>query len=90
MEDQRIIKEGAPELTASSSVAEEERVDGERDSDFSQSQDGAKWLKLDDGSSASAATAPVTRMTSLGGITRSTQHRKLRGESTDCFHLSDT
>ncbi|KAK5911825.1 hypothetical protein CesoFtcFv8_001761 [Champsocephalus esox] len=91
MEDQRIIKEGAPELTASSSEAEEEKeekeereeppkVDGERDSDFSQSQDGAKRLKLDDGSSASAATVPGTKMTRLGGIRRSTRHRKLRGE----------
>uniref|UniRef100_A0A8D3DLY1 Ubiquitin carboxyl-terminal hydrolase 48 n=1 Tax=Scophthalmus maximus TaxID=52904 RepID=A0A8D3DLY1_SCOMX len=51
IEDKRMIKEAAPEMTASSSEAEEEKeehpkVDGERDPDFSQSQDGAKRLKL--------------------------------------------
>ncbi|KAK9528410.1 hypothetical protein VZT92_012572 [Zoarces viviparus] len=84
IEDQRMIKEAAPELNASSSEAEEEKeeipkVDGERDPDFSQSQDGAKRLKLSDDSTAAAA-APVTNMTKLGGIRRSTRHRKLRGE----------
>ncbi|KAM6947353.1 ubiquitin carboxyl-terminal hydrolase 48 isoform 1-T3 [Lycodopsis pacificus] len=84
IEDQRMTKEAAPELNASSSEAEEEKeeipkVDGERDPDFSQSQDGAKRLKLSDDSTAAAA-APVTNMTKLGGIRRSTRHRKLRGE----------
>ncbi|XP_074505051.1 ubiquitin carboxyl-terminal hydrolase 48 [Sebastes fasciatus] len=89
IEDQRMIKDTAPELNASSSEAEEEKeehpkVEGEKDPDFSQSQDGAKRLKLDDSSStASVAAVPVTNvtnMTKLGGIRRSTRHRKLRGE----------
>ncbi|XP_023258567.1 ubiquitin carboxyl-terminal hydrolase 48-like [Seriola lalandi dorsalis] len=80
-----MIKEAAPEMNASSSEAEEEKeehpkVDGEKDPDFSQSQDGAKRLKLCDGGAASAAAAPVTNATKLGGIRRSTRHRKLRGE----------
>uniref|UniRef100_A0A8D2ZN75 Ubiquitin carboxyl-terminal hydrolase 48 n=1 Tax=Scophthalmus maximus TaxID=52904 RepID=A0A8D2ZN75_SCOMX len=88
IEDKRMIKEAAPEMTASSSEAEEEKeehpkVDGERDPDFSQSQDGAKRLKLCDDGAVSAPAVPVTNMsnmTKLGGIRRSTRHRKLRGE----------
>ncbi|KAM9859708.1 ubiquitin carboxyl-terminal hydrolase 48 isoform 1-T2 [Aulostomus maculatus] len=85
IEDQRMIKEAAPEQNASSSEAEEEReepspkVDGEKDPDFSQSQDGAKRLKLSD-SSSTAAAIPAANVTKLGGIRRSTRHRKLRGE----------
>uniref|UniRef100_A0A674P5T5 Ubiquitin carboxyl-terminal hydrolase 48 n=1 Tax=Takifugu rubripes TaxID=31033 RepID=A0A674P5T5_TAKRU len=80
VEDKRTIKEAAPELTASSSEAEEEKeehpkVDGEGDPDFSQSEDAAKRQKLSDGSAAMAANIPQ-----LGGIRRSTRHRKLRGE----------
>nr|XP_040059098.1 ubiquitin carboxyl-terminal hydrolase 48 [Gasterosteus aculeatus aculeatus]XP_040059099.1 ubiquitin carboxyl-terminal hydrolase 48 [Gasterosteus aculeatus aculeatus]XP_040059100.1 ubiquitin carboxyl-terminal hydrolase 48 [Gasterosteus aculeatus aculeatus]XP_040059101.1 ubiquitin carboxyl-terminal hydrolase 48 [Gasterosteus aculeatus aculeatus] len=83
IEDQRMMKEAAPELNASSSEAEEDKeevpkVDGETDLDFSQSQDGAKRLKLSD--DGTAASAPATNMTKLGGIRRSTRHRKLRGE----------
>ncbi|KAK2821036.1 hypothetical protein Q5P01_023995 [Channa striata] len=82
-EDKMMIKEAAPEMNASSSEAEEEKeeqpkVDGEKDPDFSQSQNGAKRLKLSD-SSAASSTA-VTTVTKLGGIRRSTRHRKLRGE----------
>ncbi|XP_030275425.1 ubiquitin carboxyl-terminal hydrolase 48 isoform X3 [Sparus aurata] len=82
IEDKRMVKDAAPEMNASSSEAEEEKeehpkVDGERDPDFSQSEDGAKRLKLGDSSTASAATVPVTKP---GGIRRSTRHRKLRGE----------
>lgn len=85
IEDQRMMKDAAPELNASSSEAEEEKeehpkVDGEKDPDFSQSPDGAKRLKLSDSSTASVAAAPVTNVTKLGGIRRSTRHRKLRGE----------
>ncbi|TNN88219.1 Ubiquitin carboxyl-terminal hydrolase 48 [Liparis tanakae] len=85
IEDQRMIKEAPPELNASSSEAEEEKdeipkVEGEKDPDFSQSEDGAKRLKLSDDSEASAAAAPVSSMIKLGGIRRSTRHRKLRGE----------
>ncbi|XP_042262689.1 ubiquitin carboxyl-terminal hydrolase 48 isoform X1 [Thunnus albacares] len=89
IEDKRMIKEAAPELNASSSEAEEDKeehpkVDGEKDPDFSQSQDGAKRLKLSDDSTATsgeaAAAVPVTNVTKLGGIRRSTRHRKLRGE----------
>lgn len=48
---------------------------------FFQSQDGAKRLKLSEsGAAASAAAVPVTNITKLGGIRRSTRHRKLRGE----------
>ncbi|XP_013885848.1 ubiquitin carboxyl-terminal hydrolase 48 isoform X1 [Austrofundulus limnaeus] len=73
-------RDPAPEVIASSSEAEEEReehpkVDGEKDPDFSQSQDGAKRLKLCDNSAL-----PVTTVTKAGGIRRSTRHRKLRGE----------
>uniref|UniRef100_UPI0037E73434 ubiquitin carboxyl-terminal hydrolase 48 isoform X2 n=1 Tax=Semicossyphus pulcher TaxID=241346 RepID=UPI0037E73434 len=85
IEDKRMMKEAAPELNASSSEAEEEReehpkVDGERDPDFSQSEDGAKRQKLSDTCAASSTAAPTTNMTKLGGIRRSTRHRKLRGE----------
>ncbi|XP_041836368.1 ubiquitin carboxyl-terminal hydrolase 48 [Melanotaenia boesemani] len=86
IEDARMMKDSAPELNASSSDAEEEKeehpaVVGEKDPDFSQSQDGAKRLKLGDDSSAASAAAPtVTNLTKLGGIRRSTRHRKLRGE----------
>ncbi|XP_041639436.1 ubiquitin carboxyl-terminal hydrolase 48 isoform X2 [Cheilinus undulatus] len=85
IEDKRMIKEAAPELNASSSEAEEEReehlkTDGDRDPDFSQSEDGTKRLKMGDGSAASVATNPTSSVTKLGGIRRSTRHRKLRGE----------
>ncbi|KAM7006281.1 ubiquitin carboxyl-terminal hydrolase 48 isoform 2-T2 [Tautogolabrus adspersus] len=85
IEDKRMVKEAAPELNASSSEAEEEREehpkpDGERDPDFSQSEDGTKRLKLGDGSAASSSANPTTNVTKMGGIRRSTRHRKLRGE----------
>uniref|UniRef100_A0A3Q3QY39 Ubiquitin carboxyl-terminal hydrolase 48 n=1 Tax=Monopterus albus TaxID=43700 RepID=A0A3Q3QY39_MONAL len=82
VEDQRMLKEAAPEINVSSSEAEEEKdehpkVDEEKDPDFGQSEDGPKRLKLSDSSAASAAAVSVTK---LGGIRRSTRHRKLRGE----------
>ncbi|XP_061641899.1 ubiquitin carboxyl-terminal hydrolase 48 isoform X4 [Phyllopteryx taeniolatus] len=85
IDDKRIIKEAVPELNASSSEAEEEKeeqpkVAGERDPDFSQSEDGAKRLKLNDGNIAEGAASPGTNTTKLSGIRRSTRHRKLRGE----------
>ncbi|KAF7650639.1 hypothetical protein LDENG_00122900, partial [Lucifuga dentata] len=86
IEDKRqMMKEAAPELTASSSEAEEEReeqpkVDGEKDPDFSQSADGAKRLKMSDGSGTAATSVPVSSLCKPGGIRRSTRHRKLRGE----------
>ncbi|KAM4625621.1 ubiquitin carboxyl-terminal hydrolase 48 isoform 2-T3 [Polymixia lowei] len=86
IEDKRMIKEAVPEMNASSSEAEEEReeppkVDGERDPDFSQSEDGAKRVKLSDGTTAAASgPVPVTNVVKPGGIRRSTRHRKLRGE----------
>uniref|UniRef100_A0A3Q3WJP0 Ubiquitin carboxyl-terminal hydrolase 48 n=1 Tax=Mola mola TaxID=94237 RepID=A0A3Q3WJP0_MOLML len=81
MEDKRDV---ALELTASISKideAEEEqeehpKVDGERDPDFKQSEDGAKRQKLSDKHAPSAATNVIK----LGGIRKSTRHRKLRGE----------
>ncbi|MEQ2296012.1 Ubiquitin carboxyl-terminal hydrolase 48 [Ameca splendens] len=85
IEDKITAKDGAPELNACSSEAEEEKeelpkVDGEKDPDFSQSQDGAKRIKLNDSSAASVAASSVTSMIKPGGIRRSTRHRKLRGE----------
>ncbi|XP_029948183.1 ubiquitin carboxyl-terminal hydrolase 48 [Salarias fasciatus] len=93
LEDKRMTKEAAaaPEPAASGSEAEEERedhprLDGERDPDFSQTEDGAKRLKLsDDGGTAAAAppaapAPPAASASQLGGIRRSTRHRKLRGE----------
>uniref|UniRef100_A0A3Q3G0C9 Ubiquitin carboxyl-terminal hydrolase 48 n=1 Tax=Labrus bergylta TaxID=56723 RepID=A0A3Q3G0C9_9LABR len=84
IEDKRMIKDAPPEMNASSSEAEEEREehpkpDGERDPDFSQ-VNGTKRLKLSDGTAASASAIPTTNMTKVGGIRRSTRHRKLRGE----------
>ncbi|XP_061688495.1 ubiquitin carboxyl-terminal hydrolase 48 isoform X3 [Syngnathoides biaculeatus] len=83
--DKRMIKEVVPELNASSSEAEEEKeeqpkVAGERDPDFSQSEDGAKRLKLSDGNIAEGVASPGTNTNKLSGIRRSTRHRKLRGE----------
>ncbi|XP_037534462.1 ubiquitin carboxyl-terminal hydrolase 48, partial [Nematolebias whitei] len=77
IEDKR---DTAREMIASSSEAEEEREehpkqDGEKDPDFSKSQDGAKRLKLSD-----STALPVTTVSKAGGIRRSTRHRKLRGE----------
>ncbi|KAM9364177.1 ubiquitin carboxyl-terminal hydrolase 48 isoform 1-T2 [Pholidichthys leucotaenia] len=85
IEDKRMIKDAAPEMNASSSEAEEEKeehpkVDGEKDPDFSQSQDGAKRQKLGDGSIPTGSASPVTNTAKVGGIRRSTRHRKLRGE----------
>uniref|UniRef100_A0A3P8WKN3 Ubiquitin carboxyl-terminal hydrolase 48 n=1 Tax=Cynoglossus semilaevis TaxID=244447 RepID=A0A3P8WKN3_CYNSE len=45
-----------------------------------QSQDGAKRLKLCDGTAAPASPVSVTNLAKKGGIRRSTRHRKLRGE----------
>uniref|UniRef100_A0A672YDI8 Ubiquitin carboxyl-terminal hydrolase 48 n=1 Tax=Sphaeramia orbicularis TaxID=375764 RepID=A0A672YDI8_9TELE len=85
IEDKRMIKEAAPELNASSSEAEEDKeeqpkVDGEKDPDFGQSQDGAKRQKLSDSSPAVAPVISNSSLTKQGGIRRSTRHRKLRGE----------
>ncbi|RVE72864.1 hypothetical protein OJAV_G00043450 [Oryzias javanicus] len=89
LEDARMVKDMTPEMNASSSEAEEEReehlkVEGGEDPDFSQSsllqtQDGAKRLRLADGTAA-PAPLPVTTSAKVGGIRRSTRHRKLRGE----------
>ncbi|XP_056131110.1 ubiquitin carboxyl-terminal hydrolase 48 [Lampris incognitus] len=86
IEDKMIIREAAPEINASSSEAEEEKeepqkVDGEKDPSFMQSEDGVKRLKLNDGSTAAAAGhTPTASVGKTGGIRRSTRHRKLRGE----------
>ncbi|XP_046881720.1 ubiquitin carboxyl-terminal hydrolase 48 isoform X1 [Hypomesus transpacificus] len=89
VDDKRMIKDTAPEMNVSGSEAEEEReeptkVDGERDPDFSQSEDGAKRLKLSDdvaaGTSPSPAPISSTSTSKAGSIRRSTRHRKLRGE----------
>ncbi|CAN9512162.1 unnamed protein product [Ophioblennius macclurei] len=78
LEDKRMMKEAAaPEPTASSSEAEEDREDHPK------AEDGAKRLKLSDSSTITVAAPPAalaTNVTQLGGIRRSTRHRKLRGE----------
>ncbi|KAM9800640.1 ubiquitin carboxyl-terminal hydrolase 48-like isoform X1 [Syngnathus typhle] len=86
-EDKRMMKEAIPERNASSSEAEAEeekeeqpKVAGERDPDFSQSEDGAKRLKLSESSIPEGVASPESNATKLGGIRRSTRHRKLRGE----------
>lgn len=95
IDDKRVIKDAAPEANVSGSEAEPEeereepvKMDGDRDPDFSQSEDGAKRLKLsDDCATSSLGHAPSPGHTPLpcggkssGGIRRSTRHRKLRGE----------
>nr|XP_057934890.1 ubiquitin carboxyl-terminal hydrolase 48 isoform X1 [Doryrhamphus excisus] len=86
IEDKRMIKEAAPEMNASSSEAEEEKeehskVEGGKDPDFSQPQDGTKRLKLSDGTfTAAGAASPGSNAAKVGGTRRSTRHRKLRGE----------
>lgn len=87
--DKRMIKDAPPETNVSGSEAEAEeereeppKVDGERDPDFSQSEDGAKRLKLSDEGVAgsSPSPAPLSSAGRSSGIRRSTRHRKLRGE----------
>ncbi|XP_077582327.1 ubiquitin carboxyl-terminal hydrolase 48 isoform X1 [Stigmatopora nigra] len=88
LDEKRMIKETVPEMNASSSEAEEEKeeqpkVIGETDPDFGQvdqSEDGAKRLKLNDGSAAEGVPFLETNTTKFGEIRRSTRHRKLRGE----------
>ncbi|KAJ8260292.1 hypothetical protein GJAV_G00179290 [Gymnothorax javanicus] len=85
IDNKKMIKDAAPDLNASGSEAEDEREEckggGENDPDFSQSEDGAKRLKLSNSSGCpstnpSSTVGPVHK----GGIRRSTRHRKLRGE----------
>ncbi|KAL0978076.1 hypothetical protein UPYG_G00165600 [Umbra pygmaea] len=82
----RIIKEPGPEMNVSGSEAEDERedpvakVDGERDPDFSQSEDRAKRQKLSDGTIGAVASSAPMVSGGKSGIRRSTRHRKLRGE----------
>ncbi|CAB1354090.1 unnamed protein product [Coregonus sp. 'balchen'] len=86
MDDKRLMKDAAPEMNVSGSEAEDEReepvakVDGERDPDFSQSEDGAKRQKLSDGTIGAASSPAPMASGGKSGIRRSTRHRKLRGE----------
>lgn len=85
IEDKMTAKDGTPELNACSSEAEEEReelpkVDGEKDPDFSQAQDAAKRLKINDTSASWVPAPSVSSLMKPGSIRRSTRHRKLRGE----------
>lgn len=85
IDNKKMIKDAAPDLNASGSEAEDEREEckggGENDPDFSQSEDGAKRLKLSN-SSGCLSTNPSSTAgpAHKGGIRRSTRHRKLRGE----------
>ncbi|CAL8256701.1 unnamed protein product [Arctogadus glacialis] len=96
VEDKAVVKEAAPELNASSSEAEPEeekeelpKADGEGESDFSQSEDGAKRAKMSDGSAATLSTGAMI-MGRSGSIRRSTRHRKLRGEKALIVSASQT
>ncbi|XP_036386850.1 ubiquitin carboxyl-terminal hydrolase 48 isoform X1 [Megalops cyprinoides] len=84
VENKKIIKDSAPELTMSGSEAEDEREEhkgeGENDPDFSQSEDGAKRQKLNDSSSCPGVASGALAGPHKAGIRRSTRHRKLRGE----------
>ncbi|KAM6980044.1 ubiquitin carboxyl-terminal hydrolase 48 isoform 2-T3 [Aplochiton taeniatus] len=83
--DDKRMREAPPETNASGSESEDEReepakMEGGGDPDFSQSEDGAKRLKLsDDAAGAPLGPAPIASVTK-SGIRRSTRHRKLRGE----------
>uniref|UniRef100_A0A8C8I3J7 Ubiquitin carboxyl-terminal hydrolase 48 n=1 Tax=Oncorhynchus tshawytscha TaxID=74940 RepID=A0A8C8I3J7_ONCTS len=84
--DDKRLMEAAPEVNVSGSEAEDEReepvtkVDGERDPDFSQIEDGAKRQRLSDGTIGAAASPAPMASGGKSGIRRSTRHRKLRGE----------
>ncbi|KAL7837137.1 hypothetical protein SRHO_G00268480 [Serrasalmus rhombeus] len=87
IDNKRMIKEAAPEFSMSGSEAEDEKeepkVEGEKDPDFNQSEDGAKRQKLSEGSSTvalSSGPAATTAAVGKSGIRRSMRHRKLRGE----------
>lgn len=76
--------DATPEPNGSSSDAEEDReetprVEEENDSQLNQSQNGSKRIKLDENISVSTV-ASVAAVSKVGGIRRSTRHRKLRGE----------
>uniref|UniRef100_A0A4W4HMY6 Ubiquitin carboxyl-terminal hydrolase 48 n=1 Tax=Electrophorus electricus TaxID=8005 RepID=A0A4W4HMY6_ELEEL len=75
IDSKRMIKEAAPEFSMSGSEAEDEReepkMEGEKDPDFNQTDDGAKRQKLSDASPTTAGKS---------GIRRSMRHRRLRGE----------
>uniref|UniRef100_A0AAY5EJC5 Ubiquitin carboxyl-terminal hydrolase 48 n=1 Tax=Electrophorus electricus TaxID=8005 RepID=A0AAY5EJC5_ELEEL len=86
IDSKRMIKEAAPEFSMSGSEAEDEReepkMEGEKDPDFNQTDDGAKRQKLSD---ASPSTAPscvpsvaCTATAGKSGIRRSMRHRRLR------------
>ncbi|XP_019911525.2 ubiquitin carboxyl-terminal hydrolase 48 isoform X2 [Esox lucius] len=85
-DDKRIMKDAGPEMNVSGSDAEDEReepvakVDGERDPDFSQSEDRAKRQKLSDGTVGVVSNPAPVASGGKSGIRRSTRHRKLRGE----------
>lgn len=83
--DDKMVQEVTPELNPSSSEAEDEReespkADEETDPHFTQGQNGAKRLKLEEPGPAASAAAPVSTVTWPSGIRRSTRHRKQRGE----------
>lgn len=93
IDSKKMIKEAAPEFSMSGSEAEDEKeepkIEGEKDPDFNQSEDGAKRQKLDDSSpvnavsssSCSSSLVPAAATTGgKSGIRRSMRHRKLRGE----------
>ncbi|XP_066493077.1 ubiquitin carboxyl-terminal hydrolase 48 isoform X2 [Tiliqua scincoides] len=75
VDNQKVMKEAAPELNVSSSEAEEEReearLEGEQDPDFSQANSHAKRQKV---------SHPNYLAFEKQGVRRSTRHRKVRGE----------
>ncbi|XP_031424419.1 ubiquitin carboxyl-terminal hydrolase 48 isoform X2 [Clupea harengus] len=80
--NKRALKDDAPSLNVSGSEAEEEKetkVDGEKDPDFSQLENGAKRKKIISGVGI-AVQHSVSKASSDKGIRRSTRHHKLRGE----------
>ncbi|XP_076124826.1 ubiquitin carboxyl-terminal hydrolase 48 isoform X2 [Alosa pseudoharengus] len=80
--NKRALKDDAPSLNISGSEAEEDteaKVDGEKDPDFSQLENGAKRKKMDS-SGVGSVVHSVARAPSDKGIRRSTRHHKLRGE----------
>ncbi|XP_061456822.1 ubiquitin carboxyl-terminal hydrolase 48 isoform X2 [Rhineura floridana] len=75
VDNKKVMKDAAPELTVSSSEAEEEkeeaRLEGEQDPDFNQANSNAKRQKV---------SHPNYVVYQKQGIRRSARHRKVRGE----------
>ncbi|XP_053725063.1 ubiquitin carboxyl-terminal hydrolase 48 [Synchiropus splendidus] len=80
VKDNGLNRDASSELTASNSEAEPDReelmkLNGQKDPDFMQTEDGTKRFRL----SEEQCTSSELNMVQLG-IRRSTRHRKIRGE----------